>query len=128
MRTESVRRVVGADADVGNRLPLFVVISNRLTPSSWLTEKVSVLVSVNVNSKIVAFAKPPVLRTLDAHAPIQSPAGSVVPAVAKKPGMLLVPPAGRLKLIGPPPKEVSVRVSGATAAVGRACWLTELAF
>ena len=77
MLTELNAAVVGAAADVGSRSPgqeamVQVVVSvpatNRLTPSSWVTEKVSAVVSVNVNLKTVACANPPKLRGLVRHA------------------------------------------------------------
>jgi hypothetical protein len=97
---------VGDAADVGNRSPgqlamvqLFVSVpaTNRLTPSSCVTEKVSAVISVNVNRKTVAFAKPPLLTGLVRHAPVQvAGVGAPGESEAKKPGIELVPPAGSL--------------------------------
>ena len=77
MLTESVREVVGCAAAVGNRSPgqlamvqvlVSVPATNRLMPSSWIAEKTSAVVSVKVNRKTVACAKPPKLRGLVRHA------------------------------------------------------------
>ena len=60
--------VWGAAADVGNRSPgqlamvqevVSVPLTNRLIPSSWTAEKVSVVAAVNVNRKTVAYASAP---------------------------------------------------------------------
>src|SRR5262245_8963099 len=101
MKTESVRRVVGAAAAVGNRSPgqlamvqLFVSVParNRLTPSSWLTVKIAKLVSIKVNRKTVACAKFPKLRGLVRHAAEIQVAGVGAGGVseAKKPGIVLM--------------------------------------
>jgi len=100
MLTESVRGVVGCAADVGNRSPgqlamVQVVVSvpatNRLMPSSWMAENSSPLVSVKVNRKTVACAKPPKLRGLVKHAAeIQvAGVGAAGESEAKKPGIVL---------------------------------------
>ena len=90
----------GTAADVGNRSPgqlamVQVVVSvpatNRLTPSSWVTEKISVVDSINVNRKTVACANPDKLRGLVRHATeIQVPGvGAAGVSEAKKPGIVL---------------------------------------
>src|SRR3974390_254908 len=94
MRTEAVTLVVGDDADTGNRSLArlgSVPARNRLTPSSWVTEKVSVCVSVNVNRKTVACANPPKLKGLVRHA-VEVQVAGVPPGVpVKKPGIVLIP-------------------------------------
>jgi len=97
MVTELNSAVVGAAADVGNRSPgqlameqlsVSVPATNRLTPSSWVTEKVSATVSVNVNRKTVANAKTAWLRGLVRHAPVQvDGVGARGVSEAKKPGI-----------------------------------------
>jgi hypothetical protein len=114
MKIEWVSAVVGEAADVGNRSPgqlamvqLFVSVpvTNRLTPSSWVTEKVSATVSVNVNRKTVANANPPVLRGLVRHAPVQvagvgatGPANDIqtVSKCHRLPARSFAPSAGRV--------------------------------
>ena len=96
MLTEWVSAVVGDAADNGNRSLELVVFSvpatNRLTPSSWVIEKVSATVSVNVNRKTVANEKFPELRGLVRHAPVQVPGvGATGVSEAKKPGIELPP-------------------------------------
>jgi hypothetical protein len=92
--------VVGCAADVGNRSPgqlaivqlvVSVPATNRLTPSSWLSERVSAVVAVNVKRKTVACAKPPKLRGLVRHAAdVQVPGvGETGELEAKKPGIVL---------------------------------------
>src|SRR5215472_11219059 len=95
--------VVGAAADIGNRSPgqppllqvlgvrpVSVPATNRLTPSSWVTEKVSAVVSVKVNRITVACAKPPELSGLVRHAPVQVVGvGATGVSEAKKPGIVL---------------------------------------
>src|SRR5262245_1798230 len=99
MKTESVRSDVGAAAAVGNRSPgqlamvqvlVSVPATNRLTPSSWLTVKISEIVSTKVNRKTVACAKPPKLRGLVRHAAEIQVAGVGAAGVseAKKPGIV----------------------------------------
>jgi hypothetical protein len=99
MWTELTSEVVGVAADVGNRSPgqlamvqVFVSVpaTNRLTPSSWVTEKVSATVSVNENRKTVACAKFAKLRGLVRHAAEAQVAGVGAGGVseAKKPGIV----------------------------------------
>src|SRR5215467_10742698 len=99
MKTESVRSNVGCAADVGNRSPgqlamvqVFVSVParNRLMPSSWMAVKNSAIVSVKVNRKTVACAKPPKLRGLVRHAAeIQvAGVGAAGESEAKKPGIV----------------------------------------
>src|SRR5262245_30940374 len=99
MSTESVRTVVGCAAAVDNRSPgqlaivqVFVSVpaTNRLMPSSWSAENVSATSSVKVNRKTVACAKPPRLKGLVRHAPVQV-AGIGAPPEARKPGIVLTP-------------------------------------
>src|SRR5215471_5165657 len=100
MLTESVRRDVGAAAAVGNRSPgqlamvqafVSVPARNRLTPSSWLTVKISATSSVKVNRKTVACAKPPKRRGLFRHAAETQVGGVGATGVseAKMPGIVL---------------------------------------
>src|SRR5262249_16541433 len=101
MLTELNSAVVGTAADVGNRSPgqlamvqpfVSVPATNRLTPSSWVTAKVSATVSVNVNRKTVANEKFPELRGLVRNAPVQVPGvGATGVSEAKKPGIELPP-------------------------------------
>src|SRR5215468_1093589 len=94
MLTVSVRTVVGAAAPNPNRSLELVAFSvpatNRLMPSSWVTENVSATVSVNLNSMTVACAKPPRLKGLVKHAPVQvAGVGEAGELLAKKPGIVL---------------------------------------
>src|SRR6516164_8567101 len=100
MLTESSAANVGCAADVGNRSPgqlamvqpaVSVPAANRLTPSSWRTEKVSAVISVNVNRKTVVCANPPKLKGLVRHAVEVQVAGvgAAGTSEAKKPGIVL---------------------------------------
>jgi hypothetical protein len=62
-------------------------------PSSWMAEKTSAVVSVKVNRKTVACAKPPKLRGLVRHAAEVQVAGVDAwgESEAKKPGIVLRP-------------------------------------
>ncbi len=102
MVTELGTAVVGAAADVGNRWPgqlaivqvlVSVPATNKLMPSSWVAEKVSAVVSVKVNRKTVACAKPPKLRGFVRHAAeVQVVAvGAAGVSEAKKPGIVFAP-------------------------------------
>ena len=93
---------MGCAAEVGNRSPgqlamvqvlVSVPATNRLMPSSWMAEKTSAVVSVKVNRKTVACAKPPKLRGLVRHAAeIQvAGVGAEGESEAKKPGIVLRP-------------------------------------
>src|SRR6516162_7376353 len=106
MLTESERAPMGSAADIGNRSPgqpepvtlqvlgvrpVSVPATNRRTPSSWVTEKVSATVSVKLNRNTVACANPPKLSGLVRHAAeIQvAGVGEAGELEAKKPGIVL---------------------------------------
>ena len=102
MLTELVTALVGAATEVGNRSPgqlaivqavVSVPATNRLTPSSWVTEKISAVVSVKVNRNTVACANPPKVKGLVRHAVEVQVAGVGAGGVSKvkKPGIVLVP-------------------------------------
>jgi hypothetical protein len=91
--------VVGCAADVGNRSPgqlamvqeiVSVPATNRLIPSSWGAEKVSVVVSVNWNRKTVAFENVPEgpFKGLVRHTAEVQVAGVGPAPEAKKPGIV----------------------------------------
>ena len=85
--------LVGADADKGNRLAELVRFSvparNRLIPSSWVIERVSVTAATNENRITVANAKFGKLRGSIRHAPVQvAGVGAAGVSEAKKPGIV----------------------------------------